>query len=99
MSKVIIYPNDNGGVALVIPSPEARQKLLVSEAEYAEQVNDDGDTVTVCIKPAVYRDQTDDEFLNWIASKDVPQGKSYKIMDDSELPQDQTFFDAWEYQA
>lgn len=33
-----------------------------------------------------------------IAAKDVPQGVVYKIIDVSELPQDRTFRDAWEYQ-
>lgn len=34
-----------------------------------------------------------------IAVKDVPQGIEYKIIDASELPQDRTFRNAWEYQA
>jgi len=33
-----------------------------------------------------------------IAAKDVPQGIEYKIIDISELPQDRTFRNAWEYQ-
>ena len=33
-----------------------------------------------------------------IAAKDVPQGIEYKIIDASELPQDRTFRNAWEYQ-
>ena len=58
----IIYPNDTGGVAVVIPSP------------------------------------------NWtgtmeeLAAKDVPAGKPYKIVEDSEIPSDRTFRNAWEYQ-
>ena len=31
-------------------------------------------------------------------SKDIPQGVPYKIVDVSEIPQDRTFRDAWEYQ-
>lgn len=34
--------------------------------------------------------------INEIARKDVPAGKAYKIIDASELPQDLTFFEAWE---
>jgi hypothetical protein len=58
----IIYPNDAGGVAVVIPSP------------------------------------------NWtgtmeeLATKDVPAGKPYKIVEDSEIPSDRTFRNAWEYE-
>jgi hypothetical protein len=31
-----------------------------------------------------------------IADKDVPAGLPYKIIDDTELPVDDMFFDAWE---
>jgi hypothetical protein len=34
--------------------------------------------------------------INAIALKDVPAGKPFKIVDASEIPQDFTFFDAWE---
>jgi len=33
-----------------------------------------------------------------IAAKDVPAGKSYKIVDVSDIPSDRTFRGAWEYQ-
>ena len=62
MNKRIIYPDNNGGVSVIVPSP------------------------------------------NWIgtieelASKDVPEGKSFKIIDTSEIPSDRTFRNAWEYQ-
>jgi hypothetical protein len=55
----IIYPNERGGVSLVIPTGE----LAIEE----------------------------------VAAKDVPAGVPYKIVEDDELPQDHTFFDAWEY--
>ena len=32
-----------------------------------------------------------------IAKKDVPDGIPYKIIDSSEVPEDRTFRDAWEY--
>ena len=34
-----------------------------------------------------------------IASKDVPSGRPYKIVDASDVPTDRTFRNAWEYQA
>jgi len=58
----IIYPNNEGGVSVIVPSP------------------------------------------NWngtieeLASKDVPAGKPFKIVDASEIPSDRTFRNAWEYQ-
>lgn len=61
MEKCIIYPTDEGGVAIVYPAPEC--PLPIAE----------------------------------IARKDVPKGKPYKIIDISELPEDRTFRDAWEF--
>ena len=61
MNQRIIYPTDDGGVAIVIP---ADCGLTIEE----------------------------------IATKDVPQGKPYKIVDGSDIPTDRTFRNAWEYQ-
>lgn len=61
MSKVIIYPTDEGGVAIVIPTVECG--LTIEE----------------------------------IAAKDVPAGKPFKIVDESYIPTDRTFRNAWEY--
>jgi hypothetical protein len=57
----IIYPTNDGGVAVIIPALECG--LTIEE----------------------------------IAAKDVPAGKSYKIVDVSDIPSDRTFRDAWEY--
>jgi hypothetical protein len=61
MNSRIIYPTDDGGVAVIVPS-------------------DCGLTI------------------EQIASKDVPTGKPYKIVDVSDIPTDRTFRNAWEYQ-
>lgn len=37
--------------------------------------------------------------IEQIAAKDVPAGKPYTIVDVSEIPEDRTFRDAWEYQS
>ena len=63
MTKVIVYTNENGGVAIIIPTVECGLTI--------EQ----------------------------IASKDVPTGKPYKIVDVSDIPTDRTFRNAWEYTA
>lgn len=57
----IIYPTDDGGVAVIIPAAECG--LTIEE----------------------------------IAAKDVPAGKPYKIVDVSDIPEDRTFRNAWEY--
>jgi hypothetical protein len=63
MNKRIIYPTDDGGVAIIIPTIECGLTI--------EQ----------------------------IATKDVPEGKPYKIIDTTDVPSDRTFRSAWEYQA
>jgi len=66
MSKRIIYPTDNGGVAIIIPTPD--------------WLSQEGNTIEL------------------LALKDVPAGKPYKIIDTVDLPTDQTFRSAWEYE-
>jgi len=61
MNQRIIYPTDEGGVAIVIPAPEALETMTIEE----------------------------------IAAKDVPAGKSYQIVDVSDIPDDRTFRNAW----
>lgn len=60
----IIYPNDTGGVSIIVPS--LHWKGTMEE----------------------------------LAQKDAPKGKPYKIVEDSEIPSDRAFRDAWEnYEA
>ena len=58
----IIYQTDDGGVAVIIPTPQALETMTIGQ----------------------------------IAKKDVPTGKPYKIVADSEVPSDRTFRNAWE---
>ena len=58
----IIYPNNEGGVSVIVPSPNWNGSI------------------------------------EELASKDVPAGLPYKIIDASEIPSDRTFRNAWEYQ-
>jgi hypothetical protein len=61
MNERIIYPTDDGGVAVIVPAAECGLSI---EA---------------------------------IAAKDVPNGKPFKIVDVSDIPEDRTFRAAWEY--
>jgi len=62
MNQRIIFKNDNGGVAVIIPAPKSLQTRTIQE----------------------------------IAVKDVPAGKPYKIVNESDIPSDRTFRGAWE---
>ena len=57
----VIYPTDDGGVAVIVPAAECG--LTIEE----------------------------------IAAKDVPAGKPFKIVEDTDIPSDRTFRNAWEY--
>lgn len=59
--KRIIYPTEDGGVAVIVPAPGCG--LTIEE----------------------------------IARKDVPFGKPFKIINVSDVPNDRTFRNAWEY--
>ena len=62
MAKVIIFKNDNGGVAVCIPTGELS--------------------------------------IDAVLGKDVPTGRDARIVDSSDLPEDDNdFFDAWEMDA
>lgn len=58
----IIYQTDEGGVAVIIPTPQALETMTIRQ----------------------------------IAEKDVPTGKAFKIVEDSDVPSDRTFRNAWE---
>jgi hypothetical protein len=110
MTQRIIYPNDDGGVSIIIPTIEAKQQVTISEAvteivTHDAVLDEDGIEVTpaydetVTVTPAVYREQTDEEFIEWVAQKDVPTGKPFQIVDVADIPTDRTFRNAWEYTA
>ena len=54
---------------------------------------------TVTVKIPVLKDINPETGKVWtveeIAKKDVPTGKKYKIVEDSEIPTDRSFRDAW----
>ena len=63
MDKRIVYKNEDGTIAIIIPTPEWLETHTIEE----------------------------------LATKDVPDGKEYWIVDASEIPSDGTFRDAWEW--
>jgi hypothetical protein len=57
----IIYKTEEGGVAVLIPTPEYLQDHTIEE----------------------------------LAAKDVPEGAVFEIVEDSDVPSDRTFREAW----
>ena len=120
MRKVIAFQNDEGGLSVAHPAPQARQRVLVSEAvfetfeqeetTYTQEVDEETGVVThtprtemvrrtVEVSPAVYRDQTDEEFLAFVAQRSVPEGVPYEVIDIDDIPQDRMFRAAWKADA
>jgi hypothetical protein len=58
--KRIIYPTDDGGVAVIVPAPGVTLEQVLQA---------------------------------------VPAGKTYKIVEASDIPTDRTFRNAWEFTA
>lgn len=56
--KRVIYPNDEGGVSIIVPAPGVTLEQVLEA---------------------------------------VPAGKTYKIVDVSDIPTDRTFRNAWEF--
>lgn len=59
----IIYKTEDGGVAIIIPTPEYLETHTIEE----------------------------------LAAKDVPAGAEFQIVDVTDIPEDRTFRNAWEY--
>lgn len=57
---------------------------------------DGGVSVIIPCIEAINFNETEEAFLLRIASKDVPQGCEWRIVDVSEIPSDRTFRGAWE---
>lgn len=72
MNKRIVYKKPCGGCGIITPLPGGRQQVLVRDAVFTKQ--------GVLKKPAVYRAQTDSEFLRWVAEKDVPSFRHFMLI-------------------
>ena len=55
---------------------------------------DDGGVSIIIPAPEYLETHTIEE----LAAKDVPTGKPYKIVDVTDIPEDRTFRNAWEFQ-
>jgi len=74
MNKRIIYPTDDGGVAVIVPAPECELTIEQIAAKDVPPVVVMQDGVVVSSTP-----------------------RPYKIVDVSDIPEDRTFRNAWEY--
>ena len=88
--KIIAYVNADGNISIVTPfesevepANTARRRVPVVPYEFVPSEAD----------PSVYvpvtRPETDDEFVAWVAAKDVPGGVIYKISERPDTTDDE----------
>src|SRR5690349_6175119 len=80
MSKVICFENDLGYASIIHIAPEMFDPNSATRMELAEF-------------GIIFNN--DDEVIAFVASKDVPQGKSYNVIDSENLPSDKDYRNAW----
>lgn len=91
MNQRIIYPNDAGGVSIVIPAPECG--LTIEEI------------ATRSVPPVVRYEGTgvfekdEDTGEMHETQQEIKEPRPYKIVDVADIPSDRTFRNAWEYTA
>lgn len=80
MNTRLIYTNDEGGLSVIVPASEMFDENSRTRQELAAR----GMTFA-----------NDDEIWNYISAKDVPEGKEFHAIDQSELPAFRDFRNAW----
>lgn len=102
---VVVYPAPQARHCVLV-SEAVFETVEHEETTYTQEVDEETGVVThtairqmvrrtVEVSPAVYRDQTDEEFLEWCAERSVPVGTPYQVISVSDIPQDRTFRNAW----
>lgn len=80
MSKLICFVNDDGFTSILTVPPEMYDPLSATRRDLA-------------VQGIIFK--TEDEMLQWVAKKDVPQGKSYVLLDVNVAPSDRMYRNAW----
>lgn len=97
--KKIVYITGTG-IAVITPSKDYQVKIVDRDipavVEPAKVV--DGKLIPArVIKPAIYEFHMETRSGFDRAMKDIPEGAEYKIVEDTELPKDRVFRNAWNY--
>ncbi len=82
--KTIVYKQDNGVVAIVIPSSNMFDNSSRDRLQLAEQG-------LLSINSSI------EDIYKFIIDKDIPKNIEYKLIDPQDLPNDRYFRNAWDY--
>jgi hypothetical protein len=89
MTKRIIYPTDDGGVAVIIPAPECGLTIEeIAAKDVPPVVRYEGTGV-------FEKDEDTGEMHE--TQQEIQELRPYKIVDVADIPSDRTFRNAWEY--
>jgi hypothetical protein len=89
--KRIIYPTDDGGVAVIIPAAECGLTIEeIASKDVPPIVRYEGTGV-------FEKDEDTGEMHE--TQREIQEPRPYKIVDVADIPSDRTFRDAWEYTA
>jgi hypothetical protein len=91
--KRIIYPNDDGGVAIEIPAPawlakEGNTMELLAQKRVPPVVRYEGTGIF---------EKDEETGQMYEVQREILEPRPYKIVDVSDIPTDRTFRNAWEY--
>jgi hypothetical protein len=89
MNQRIIYPTDDGGVAVIIPAAECGLTIEeIAAKDVPPVVRYEG--------TGVFEKDEDTGEMHEI-QQEIQEPRAYKIVDVADIPSDRTFRDAWEY--
>jgi len=97
--KKIVYERETG-IAVITPSKDYQEKIVDRDIPAVVELAkiEDGKLIPArVIKPAIYEFHMETRSGFERAMKDIPEGATYKIIEDTELPHDRTFRNAWNY--
>jgi hypothetical protein len=79
-TKIIVYKNEDGSCGIVHPVED----MFLSDSKTRMLLRSKGIDF-----------KNDEEVVAWVAGKDVPNNRPYRITDKSNIPSDRIFRDAW----
>lgn len=87
MNKRIIYPSDDGGVAVIVP---AECGLTIEEIAAK-------DVPPIVKLVGTGEFDTDDDGYEYEITRQVSEPRPFQIVDVADVPSDRTFRNAWEW--
>ena len=99
MPKKIIYDNGDGGVSVINPTSMKNINTVslsvIRAGDSPEEVARKEKAILAQTFILGIEDPTEEDWVTFVAMKDVPVGASHSIVEEDTLPTDRTFRGAW----